>query len=411
MTVIVKQSSGATSGTTLIVGFLMALTMCACTSVLDSSKPDAAACFMRVTGGALNDEAVCVRQTSDGGYVVLGTSASYGAGGNDLYLVKLDAHGVVQWDSAYGGARDEIAQSVELTADGGYVLVGSTLSFPGSYNVYVVKVDAAGHKQWEQNYGGPTEDYGRCLVISPNGEFTIAGTTRNPDYQSLDFYLIHTDASGNKLWDKSLAVTGGNYDENCYGIARTAAGGYMLVGNIQFGAATPRIATVTTDSAGKSLLAKSWLNTYGVARSVVETAPGQYILFGYTQDIGATYSQASTTNVNAKGEFSAGGAYGTRGLSEFNSGVRTADGGSIGVGYTTSTGNGGSDILLVKSDANGHQQWARTFGGADEDVGTFVQQTADGGYILVGKTKSFGPERTGFDEIIIKVDANGALCN
>jgi hypothetical protein len=229
----------------------------------------------------------------------------------------------------------------------------------------------------------------------------------------LDFYLLRTDAVGTKLWDTSLAVSGGSYDENCYDLGMTQDGKLVMVGNQLF-SGSPRVAVIKIDSNHTVKFVKNYLEAYGEARAIDIIDGTGYMLFGYTQDLGSSSNtkKGSYTFFNTTGDTVLHkGTYGTRSSSQFYAGQHTSDGGAIAVGSTSETGSGGDDVLLVKFDASGNQTWAQTFGGPDTDVGYSVRQTADGGYIIAGSTKSFSAARTLTDFFIIKVDANGVLSN
>lgn len=383
--------------------------LAACTSVIDSGKPVPAACFMKIYGGELDEGTPTVRQTSDGGYIVAG-STFITATNKDVELVKLDPQGNKLWDSTYGGSNEETAMDVMQTGDGGYAVVGSTLSYPGSYNVYLVRTDATGHKAWEQHYGGSGEEHGWRILPTAAGGFAIGGDARNGSNGSLDFYLVRVDGAGKSIGEKYLSVTGGSYDEYCHALITTSTGGYLMAGSWNLGS-NPRVAVIKTDSAGGSASGANWPNKFGDVYAAAELSPTRFLLFGYTIEIGQSTTQASIVVDTVGTGWGIMGQYGTRGVSQFNGGQLTADGGAIAVGSTTGSGNGAEDILLVKFDASGAIQWAHTFGGGDEDIGNSVQQTSDGGYVLAGTTKSYGSGRTGRDIIVLKVDPDGNLCN
>ncbi|RME64713.1 MAG: hypothetical protein D6778_07465, partial [Nitrospirae bacterium] len=115
--------------------------------------------WVKTYGGTNYDKAYSVQETSDGGYIVAGWTQSFGAGYGDFLVLKLDADGNVQWQKTYGGADDDGASSIQQTSDGGYVVAGYTASFgAGGYDVWVIKLDANGNVQWQKIYGGADDD-------------------------------------------------------------------------------------------------------------------------------------------------------------------------------------------------------------------------------------------------------------
>ncbi len=134
--------------------------------------------FCKAIGGKNDDRGVSLIQTSDGGYAITGSTKSFGAGGYDVYVVKLDAKGNLQWTKTIGGPDREEGNSLIQTSDGGYAIAGYTTSFgAGGYDVYVVKLDAKGNLQWTKTIGGPGTEEGRSLIQTSDGGYAIAGST------------------------------------------------------------------------------------------------------------------------------------------------------------------------------------------------------------------------------------------
>jgi hypothetical protein len=115
-------------------------------------------------GGAYDDGGRFVRQAEDGGYIIAGSTVSFGAGGYDVYLVKTDALGNMQWQKTFGGAWNDGGYCVQQTTDGGYIIAGQTQSVgAGEYDVYLIKTDALGDQQWQKTFGGANRDIG-CFL-------------------------------------------------------------------------------------------------------------------------------------------------------------------------------------------------------------------------------------------------------
>jgi hypothetical protein len=147
--------------------------------------------WSKTFGGRGDDGGYSVQQTSDGGYIIVGYTTSYGAGGYDVYLIKVDANGNMQWSKTFGGRGDDGGLSVQQTRDGGYIIVGSTESFgSGGYDVYLIKVDANGNMQWSKTFGGRGDDWGRSVQQTRDGGYIIVGWTRSFGSGESDVYLI-----------------------------------------------------------------------------------------------------------------------------------------------------------------------------------------------------------------------------
>jgi hypothetical protein len=156
--------------------------------------------WAKTYGGPGADYALSVQQTSDGGYIVAGGTLSFGAGGNDIFLIKTDAKGNIQWAKIYGGTDYDYAYSVQQTSDGGYIVAGYTASFgAGDWNIFLIKTDAKGNIQWAKTYGETdTIDRGASSVQqTSDGGYILAGTTLSFGAGEGDIFLIKTNARGN----------------------------------------------------------------------------------------------------------------------------------------------------------------------------------------------------------------------
>ena len=154
--------------------------------------------FERTYGGGGWDKGCAVQQTSDGSYIIAGFTESFGAGLSDVYLIKTDANGNLLWQKTYGGSGDDRGASIRQTYDGGYIIVGFTESFgAGLRDVYLIKTDAYGNVEWTKTYGGSYCDFGESVQQTLDGGYIIAGGTCSFGAGGEDVYLIKTDAYGN----------------------------------------------------------------------------------------------------------------------------------------------------------------------------------------------------------------------
>ncbi len=363
--------------------------------------------FAKTYGGTSRDKAYSVQQTSDGGYIVAGYTNSFGAGWDDILLIKTDAFGNVQWAKTYGEADNDVAYSVQQTSDGGYIVAGTTVSFgAGGGDIFLVKTDANGNIIWAKTYGGTSGEDATSVQQTSDGGYILAGYTRSFGAGDKDIFLIKTDASGNLQWAKTY---GGIDWDVAYSVQQTSDGGYIVAGETwSFGAGGFDIFLIKTDAFGNV----QWAKTYGgasldIALSVQQTSDGGYIVTGGTLSFGAGNWDIFLIKTDANGNVQWAKTYGGTGNDWASSVQQTSDGGYILAGVTTSFGAGWDDIFLINTDANGNVQWAKTYVGTDWDEALSVQQTSDGGYIVAGYTRSFG---AGWDDIfLIKTDANGDI--
>jgi hypothetical protein len=153
--------------------------------------------WTRTYGGFVGDEGWSVQQTSDGGYIITGYTASFGAGMLDVWLIKTNAFGDTLWTETYGDTLGDGGSSVQQTTDEGYIITGSTNSFgAGSHDVYLIKTDSLGDTLWTRTYGGIFTDWGQSVQQTLDGGFIIAGGTYSFGSGNTDVYLIKTDGNG-----------------------------------------------------------------------------------------------------------------------------------------------------------------------------------------------------------------------
>jgi hypothetical protein len=367
-----------------------------------------ASTFAKTIGRSNDDEAWSIIQSSDGGYAVAGWTWSFGAGGRDIYVVKLDASGNVQWTKTIGGSYGDEANSIIQSSDGGYVVAGYTSSFgAGGRDIYVVKLDASGNVQWTKTIGGSYGDEANSIIQSSDGGYAVAGWTGSFGAGGWDIYVVKLDASGNVQWTKTI---GGSNDDGALSIIQSSDGGYVVAGWTEsFGAGDRDMFVVKLDSSGNVQWTKTIGGSYGdEANSIIQSSDGGYVVAGRTESFGAGGWDIYVVKLDASGNVqwtkTIGGSYGD----EANSIIQSSDGGYVVAGRTESFGAGGWDIYVVKLDASGNVQWTKTIGGSNDDGALSIIQSSDGGYAVAGYTESFGAGYSDF--YVVKMDANGNVC-
>lgn len=183
--------------------------------------------WRKVYGGAGDDDILSIDPTSDGGYVLAG--ATYLTGSSEkAWVLKLDATGNVIWQTTYGGAFNDAALSVRQTPDGGYIVAGYTWSFgAGGSDAWVLKLDAGGNVLWQKTYGGAGNEVAMSVVPSGGGGYVVAGQTNSFGAGDSDAWVLKLDATGTVVWQKTYGEAG---YESAASIAATADGGYVVAG-------------------------------------------------------------------------------------------------------------------------------------------------------------------------------------
>ncbi len=339
-------------------------------------------------------EAYAVQQTSDGGYIMTGYIESY------IYLVKTDANGDTLWTRTYGNAVDyHKGYSVQQTNDGGYVIAGITensTSVP--VHIYLIKTNSNGDTLWTKSYGSAGNDYGYSVRQTMDNGFIIAGTTDSLGAGGVDVFLIKTNSIGDTLWTKTY---GGINDDGAKSIELTTDGGYIIAGYTKsFGAGSDDVYLIKTDSIGDTL----WTKTYGsiyydYGYSVKQTSDGGYIITGMS-NFGNRIYLIKTNSIGDTLWTKAYGKYGS-GTDYAYSVQQTSDGGYIMVGITVNPIDPYYEPLLIKTNSIGETLWAKHYldGAPGYNIGYYVQQSTDGGYIIAGETAG--------NMLLIKTDENG----
>lgn len=356
------------------------------------------ATWIKTYGGTQWDEPYSVIQTSDGGHAVAGCSNSSGAGDFDFWLVKIDSAGNHLWNKTYGGTGEDCAYSVVQVGGGGYAIAGYTYSYgagtPTYSNFWLVMTDSAGNHLWNKTCGGTKDDYAYSIVQTGDGGYAIAGTTYSYGVGFSDFWLVKTDAGGNVQWNQTYG--GANADE-AYTVVQTGDGGYALAGyTVSFGL-NGDFWLVKTDASGNKLWSTPCGgSSYEYCMSMVQTGDGGYAMVGYTGSSGAGSDDFWLVKTDSSGNMQWNRTYGGVDRDFANSVVHTVDGGYALAGSTFSFGSGEEDFWMVKTDSAGNQQWNKTWGGASYDYSWFVMLTREGGYLVGGSTGSFGEGSSDF---------------
>ncbi|HTL82908.1 MAG TPA: T9SS type A sorting domain-containing protein [Bacteroidia bacterium] len=308
--------------------------------------------WTKTYGGTNNDWAHAVIQTSDSGFVITGTTKSYGAGQFDIFLMKLNSSGTLQWEKTYGGNLDEFAFTVEQTNDHGFIIGGYTTTYgSGFMDCYFIKTDSLGSIQWNKVYGGANNDQVLRVIQNPDGGYTAAGYCYRNASGALDILLMRTDSIGDTLWTKTFGTGGNDYG---YDVIATLDGGYILTGVLD----QMNSVIIKTDSAGETTWTRSFSGgLYDEAYRIIQKSNGNYVFSGWT-------------NKTALDE----------------------------------------DITLTSLDSSGNLLWLKTAGGFGMDQGSSVCSTSDGGFIVTATAKDFGAGD--WDLMMCKTDSLGNFgCN
>lgn len=415
--------------------------------------------WQKTIGGNSTEGLFKVIQTTDGGYMLAGYSASgisgeksdTSRGYEDYWIVKLDAVGNILWDKTYGGDSADFLQTIVPSADGGYLLAGYSVSSISSdktdtaygyWDTWIVKIDSIGKKLWDRTYGGSgnytdglvsakqTSDNGYLLwMVSGSG---INAIKTDGSRGSSDYWLVKIDSLGNIQWQK---VIGGTGIDHILSVIETLDGGYALAGfswsGIGEDKTTPGFGgfdywIVKLDASRNIQWQKEYGgNSFEHLMSIQQLPDSSYIIGGFSQsgvsgnktEPGRGMYDYWTVHTDPQGVILWQKAFGGSAAEENRGGiVPTMDGGYLHVGFSQSgisgeksePNRGMDDYWIVKTDANGILQWDKTFGGDSTEFLYTALQASDGGFLLAGWSRSgisgdkTGFNRGGFDYWIIK---------
>lgn len=364
--------------------------------------------FRRTVGNLGEDFGNCVRETSDHGFVVVGSTGSVDNTNSQIYLFKLDSVGNLKWSKNIGtGFGTERGSKLVETPDNGFIIVGTTNSIGnGGYDAYAVKTDANGNVVWENSYGGIDWDFATDIVALNSGNYLVVGNTFSYGNGNSDIYLIEITPNGDEVWSKTVGTEG----EEIAKAAVLSNDGHLLICGSQYQVSSEYSDgyVVKTDLTGDTL----WTKTFGadsteVFADLVELIGGDFMAVGNTLsfDYENKKSQIYMVRFNNSGDMVWEKTEGGHGDEEINEIEQNPAGIIALIGYTTSAGFGNTEMMLFQVNSSGFWVDSPDYGSIDKENGYSVHNTHDNGYILAGITNGFDIKN--YDVYIIKTDSTG----
>lgn len=307
--------------------------------------------------GGMSDGVADIIPTQDGNFVGVGTTFSFNAApyGNVL-LFKFTPGGNVLWTKMYGGPDYDYGHRIKQTADGGFIIAGLSSSFgAGGYDLYVLRTDSAGTAQWSTTIGGPSNDEAQQVFPTADGGYMLIGSSSSYSPNMIPYYefaMCKLTANGTLSWMKKIGV--GGYCL-CYDAVNTADGGYLMTGWTDgFGEGLNDVLLIKADSSGNGL----WAKTFGgdsldIAQRMIQRSNGEVVISGMTKSFGSGNYDGYVINTDAQGSVLWSAVYGGAASDQFYGISATNDGGFITSGYTHSFASGNKDAYVVKCDAAG----------------------------------------------------------
>jgi hypothetical protein len=347
-------------------------------------------------GGSKNEEARSIIETSDGGYLVVGYTESEGSGKKDGWAIKLNKDGSIEWDMTYGGAKDdELFDVIEL--EDSYAMVGMTASIgEGKGDFWLVVTDKDGSMNWDRAYGGAKEDAATKIIRAYDGNVFITGYTKSKGGGGRDIYVIKVEPfasekeRGKLLWKKNFGGGGTDYPGQMR-LNPVDSFIYILGSSTSSGNGGMDAMLYKMDPVRGNIRTKKNFGGRGFehGNDFCFTENNGYILVGGTMSNSKGFFDSWVVKLEEEFYSEWEHTYGGGKQEEWVT-VLQDDDSYLLIGFTESKGEGKSDGWIMKLDKKGNTKWEKTYGDVGEDYFSKMIKTSDGGYISVGSTNSTG---------------------
>lgn len=336
-------------------------------------------------GGTDPDFARSVRQLSSGDIYVFGYSGSGTNGGVDYALNKLDRYGNLKWTKYYGGSLDDNGLSMNITADGNFIVTGESYATSTDLDILTCKIDTSGTMLWSKRYATTANESARSIIQTADGGYALCGF-RNDPTGSNDSYIIKINSSGDTLWTK---MVGGADNEYATALAETPGGKLFVSADTRsFGAGGYDVEVFMLDPLSGIVL---WDSTYGDTvnngtQGTKMSADGNIFTWGETEVTLFSpfdfYIQKTDTLGHLKWKKNFGGIKADAAFSL----TELADSSLLFTGYSNSYNPGPNELVVFKTDASGNMKWIRNYGDAGIDIGYEIIPSIYNGFLICGQT-------------------------
>ncbi len=359
--------------------------------------------------GGLNHDNAHVHPAPDGGFIAWGQSAVVsGWRIGDIFVAKLNSHGMIEWQWIYGGAGNEGSVDLKPTTDGGFFLTGITESFVDDRgDILVLKLTSTGEIAWQHTFGGAGYDVPNDVLETEDGGYLISARTESFRSHPMRLWMIKLTSSGDIEWQRLYGK-----DTDAHALIQARDGGYILAGEVWSLSPTNRsdVWIVKVSKTGEI----EWERAYGSPLSerawdIQPTADGGYIVAAenwQTVFPRKIISDIWVLKLTEEGKIEWQGIYGGEDEEEAYNIHQVSDGGYILAGMTRTFGRGKSDALILKLLPTGEIEWQKTYGDFDSDLGSAIYELSTGDLLVSGTfTPPFIGEIT--DALIMKLDTSG----
>ncbi len=368
---------------------------------LSISNSSAQIIFHKTYGFSDADYGYSVKQTLDGGYILLGQTPSTGGAYSNAYLIKTNQYGDTTWTKQFGDNIHSVqGWDVYQLLTGEYLL---SIGYNLNLGMNLIKTTSTGNIIWNKFYAGSVFNTYGCIDTAIGGGYVFLGKTFNTGHWNT--YVLRTNING----DSVLGKTYGTQDSVGLSI-RTTSNGYVICGGTSQYSSYKNV-LMKIDNAGNRIWTKLYglSSSYNLANSLDVTNDGGFVFTGKLTSTFSSPEDVFLTKTNSLGVAQWTRTYGGSDIDIGFSVKQTSDHGYAILGVTQSMGNTAGDFYLIKTDSLGFEQWHNTYGGIGSETGYCLASTSDGGYALFGNTWSYG---AGFsDYYFVKTNSAGVTAN
>ncbi|MFN7912060.1 MAG: hypothetical protein ACK5QC_09540 [Bacteroidota bacterium] len=362
-------------------------------------------------GGNGVDIGYGVKQCLDTNYIIIGSTTSFGAGSSDIYLLKIDSMGQFMWQKTFGGFNQDVGKSIALLPDGGFVITGYSSSYgAGGYDVITIRTDKFGNQLWLKSFGGLDWDFGNDVIIGPDGNIIVCGSTYSYGYGNRDGLVLKYDLNGNLLWHKTF---GGNLDDEFVSMSKSSNGNTYLGGNTKsYGDTKGDFWMFAVNNLGDSITSSNLgkANTQEYCYDMLINTSNELILCGSvnTSTNSSITNNCYSTKRNINGNFISEVIYSGAGDNDKYLSIARQHNGSD-LMFSRSVLKPGFSIEVQPLLADLNMNWinSTTYVTNEIDEAYDVTSTHDNGYALLGYTMGYSGNLTE-DIFFVKVD-NGLV--
>jgi len=305
-------------------------------------------------GGLEKETPFSFVQTDDNSFIIVGSTESYGAGKEDIFIVKINITGELISNDTFGWQEKDAGYSIIKTSDGNYIITGTSQEIDGvGEDVLLLKINDDCDLIWKKEFGRTAWEWGKDLIETKNNEILIVGSTQDFWGADYDYYVIKTDLDGNNIWSKNYKISGNNH-----------------------------------------------------ANAVIQAKDDNFLVVGTTSDYTNVNKDILIIKLNNNGQILWSKTYGGSGKEEGYDIAKTEDGYLI-VGSTSSYGEGRYDAYVIKINEDGEVIWSESYGTPKDDHGYFILVNPNNEISIVGQT--FDTDERSSDIYYLKINENGKL--